>query len=95
MPRKLCDFTAVQGLADQVTATRGKLQEDMDTWMRTAGITAQDWQDNAGGRFTEVNTALSQVHQALDEMQAATVTATVQAVGENAATVARSASRFA
>ncbi|HEY0620863.1 MAG TPA: hypothetical protein VGD15_24865 [Kribbella sp.] len=94
MPRKLCDFTAVGDLADQVAATHRKVQTDMETWARTAGLTEADWQDGAGTKFGEVSRAWGVVAAAHQEMQLAVRQATVQAVAENAATVARSAARF-
>jgi hypothetical protein len=78
----------------QVQATHTAVMTEKDAWMRTVGITAQDLLDNAGGRFTEVNTAWDQVTAAMQEMQAQLRVAGTQAVAENMATVARCAARY-
>jgi hypothetical protein len=91
---KKCEFGSVEGMLGQVQATHTAVMTEKDAWMRTVGITAQDLLDNAGGRFTEVNTAWDQVTAAMQEMQAQLRVAGTQAVAENMATVARCAARY-
>ena len=62
------DFGQLDGLTDQIRSTVGRVQEDMDDWGRTAGATSQDWLDRAGGEFTDVSAAWSQVSAAQNEM---------------------------
>lgn len=94
MPLKRCEFGAVEGLMASVQTTHGAVMADKDTWMRQAGISAQDMLDNTGGRFTEVNAALDQVTSSMQEMQNQLRIAGTQAVADNMATVARCAARY-
>jgi len=62
------NFGQLDGLADQIVATIGRVQQEMDTWGSTAGATSADWLDQAGGQFDEVNAAWNQVSQAQQVM---------------------------
>lgn len=94
MGLKKCEFGTVEGMLGQVQATHTAVMADKDAWLRTAGLTAQDLLDNAGGRFTEVNQAWDQVTAAMQEMQNQLRVTGVQAVSENMATVMRAAARY-
>jgi hypothetical protein len=94
MALKRCEFGTVEGLMAQVRTTHGAVLNDKETWMQTAGVSAQDMLDNTGGRFTEVNAAWNQVTSSMQEMQNQLRVQGVQAVAENAATVARCAARY-
>jgi hypothetical protein len=94
MGLKRCEFGTVEAMLHQVQTTHTAVVGDKDAWLRTVGLTAQDLQDNAGGRFTEVNSAWDQVTAAMQEMQNHLRIQGTQAVTENAATVARAAARY-
>jgi hypothetical protein len=91
---KKCEFGTVEGMLGQVQATHSAVMADKDAWLRTVGLTAQDLLDNAGGRFTEVNTAWDQVTAAMQEMQNQLRVTGAQAMTENMATVMRAAARY-
>jgi uncharacterized protein YukE len=62
------NFGALDGLTEQIQATVGRIQEEMDAWGKTSGATAEDWLDQAGGEFSEVSAAWAQVSQTQNEM---------------------------
>ncbi len=65
------DFGQLDGMVEQIQATVGRVNEEMDTWSRTAGATSEDWLDRAGGEFGDVSAAWTQVSQAQNEMLSA------------------------
>ena len=62
------NFGAMSGMADQVRATVGNVQTEMDTWGTQAGATTADWLDGAGDQFTEVHQAWQQISEAQQAM---------------------------
>jgi uncharacterized protein YukE len=65
------DFGQLDGMVEQIQATVGRVQDEMDAWTRMAGATSEDWLDRAGGEFGEVSAAWAQVSQAQNEMLSA------------------------
>ncbi|MEE6258213.1 WXG100 family type VII secretion target [Plantactinospora sonchi] len=62
------NFSQLDGLADQIVATVGRVQQEMDTWQSTSGATSADWLDQAGGEFEEISRAWQQVSAAQQAM---------------------------
>lgn len=62
------NFGALDAMADQVQATVGRVQAEMDSWASQAGATSADWLDNAGDQFSEVNAAWKQVSESQQQM---------------------------
>ena len=62
------NFGQLDGLTQQIVATVGRVQDEIDTWGTTSGATQQDWLDNAGGEFTGVSQAWTQVSDAQQQM---------------------------
>ena len=73
------NFGALDAMADQVNATVGRVQAEMDTWATQAGATSADWLDNAGGQFDEVNAAWKRVSESQQLMLQAIKTGVIQA----------------
>lgn len=65
------DFGELEGLAQQIEATVGRVGDEMATWAKTVQATADGWQDLAYGEFSDVSDAWRQVSQARNEMLAA------------------------
>lgn len=62
------NFGQLDAMADQIIATVGRVQGEMDQWGSTAGATSADWLDSAGGEFDQVNAAWKQVSDAQQQM---------------------------
>lgn len=62
------NFGQLDDLANQIMATVGRVQQEMDTWGTTSGATSADWLDRAGGQFGEVSAAWQQVSTAQQTM---------------------------
>jgi hypothetical protein len=62
------NFGQMDAMAEQVAATVGRVQAEMDTWATQAGATTADWMDGAGDQFTEINAAWKQVSESQQVM---------------------------
>lgn len=62
------NFSELHRLTDQIRSTVGRVDQEMSTWQTMSGQTAEGWQDQAGGQFTEVSAAWQQVSQAQQQM---------------------------
>ncbi|HEY3710577.1 MAG TPA: hypothetical protein VGL64_14440 [Amycolatopsis sp.] len=76
------NFGQLDSLSSQIMGTVGKVQQEMDTWRTASGATANDWLDQAGGQFSEVNQAWQQVSTAQQDMLTALRGGVVKANGE-------------
>jgi hypothetical protein len=68
MPLIKGNFGQLDAMADQIVATVGRVQSEMDGWGTMAGATTADWLDGAGEQFAEVNAAWKQVSEAQQAM---------------------------
>lgn len=91
---KKCDFGALAGLLQEVTATNAAVTTEINDWMRAMGIASMDMLDQAGGAFTDVATAIRQVGEANQEMQLAIIAAGGQSLDGNMATVNQCAAAY-
>jgi len=62
------NFGQLDAMAEQVAATVGRVQAEVDTWGTQAGATSADWLDGAGDQFGEINAAWKQVSEAQQVM---------------------------
>jgi predicted NUDIX family NTP pyrophosphohydrolase len=62
------NFGQLDGLAEQIVSTVGRVQQEMDTWQTTSGATTADWMDRAGTEFEEISRAWQQVSAAQQAM---------------------------
>ena len=67
------NFTQLGDVTQQIINTADKVAGEMETWQREAGTAEENWLDNAGSQFGEVNAAWKQV--------SASHTAMLQALG--------------
>lgn len=61
-------FTQLGDLTQQILGTAEKVNMEMETWQREAGIAEANWLDSAGSQFGEVNAAWKQVSAAHNAM---------------------------
>jgi uncharacterized protein YukE len=62
------NFAQLDAMADQIVATVGRVQGEMDTWASESGATSADWLDGAGESFQEINAAWKQVSESQQVM---------------------------
>jgi predicted NUDIX family NTP pyrophosphohydrolase len=62
------NFGQLDGLAQHIVSTVGRVQQEMDTWQSTSGATTADWMDRAGSEFEEISRAWQQVSAAKQAM---------------------------
>jgi uncharacterized protein YukE len=86
-------FSQLGDVTQQILGTAEKVNAEMDTWQREAGIAEANWLDNAGGAFSEVNAAWKQVSTAHNAMLQALGGGVGQTNDEFQAMVATSAGR--
>jgi uncharacterized protein YukE len=87
------NFGALDAMAQQVNATVGRVQAEMDTWATQAGATTADWMDGAGDQFTEVSAAWKQVSESQQLMLQAIQSGVQQANQEMQAALAAAVAR--
>jgi uncharacterized protein YukE len=87
------NFGQMDALAEQVAATVGRVQAEMDTWGTQAGATTADWLDGAGDQFAEINAAWKQVSESqqvmLEAIRSGVQQANVELQGALSAAMAR------
>lgn len=57
------NFAQLNEMADQIVATVGRVQTEMDTFTTESGATLADWADRAGEGHQEISAALKQVSE--------------------------------
>jgi hypothetical protein len=62
------NFGQLDDVTTQIRNTVERVQQEMDTWATTAGVTSADWLDRAGDQFNEVSAAWQQVSAAQQAM---------------------------
>jgi uncharacterized protein YukE len=62
------DFGMLDDLSTQLRNTLQAIQQEMDSWAQTVGVTGAAWLDGAGEQFGEVSAAWNQVSAAQQEM---------------------------
>jgi hypothetical protein len=62
------NFGQLDDVTTQIRNTVERVQQEMDTWATTAGVTSADWLDRAGDQFNEVTSAWQQVSAAQQAM---------------------------
>ena len=62
------DFGMMDDLAAQIQAAVARVESEIESWARAAGVTLEGWVDGAGGEFEGVSAAWSQISVAQNEM---------------------------